>query len=523
MASVVPQLEGRDVRGVIVEQGGVTSHASILARALGIPMLVHVTDASPKISAGDQLILDGLAGRVFVNPDEEIQCKYKQLETDLLAHHSALKGLIREPAVTSDGVGVKLCANIGQSADAAAAANVNADGIGLYRTEFVFLVQDRFPSEEEQYQIYRATAEHVPGREIVIRVLDIGSDKPLPYFPLTKEANPALGSRGTRLLLKHPAAFQSQLRAVLRLSGSYPVSILFPMIGGLDELRAAKAAVERAKESLREESKAFNPRIPIGVMVETPSAATLIHRLAPEADFLSVGTNDLIQYLLASDRNGSDSWYEPLHPAVLKVLAKLVTAVQIANKPLSICGEIASDPAYTALLLGLGFRNFSVSPGKLLEIKHAIRSICLGEAEFLAEKILALDSVTEIKALVLKDWERRNPVSSPVVSELGLDTEVRSPVAHNVSLQRFEFCEQGVPPAFLSYTRKGNRVFLEHTFVPKELRGKGLAGQLARAALDEARRQGWRVIPHCSYVDSFIKRNPGFADLLAHKEPHAIH
>lgn len=415
LASVVAQLEGRGVRGLIVEKGGLTAHSTILARALGIPMLVQVPEATKKVRAGDLLILDALAGRAFISPKPEILLRYDRLEADLQAHQSSLKGLIDLPAVTRDGVEIRLCANIGQSAEAAAAANVKADGVGLYRTEFLFLVQECFPSEEEQYQIYRATAEHLQPGETVIRVLDIGSDKPLPYFPLIRETNPALGSRGIRLLLAHPAVLHTQLRAILRLSASHPVSILLPMIGGMDDLRAAKAAIERGKMSLAEECRPFNPRIPIGAMIETPSAAILIGQLADEVDFFSVGTNDLVQYLLAADRasDGMVSAYEPLHAAVLKVLASLAAEAKAKGKPICLCGEIASDPVFTPLLIGLGFRSFSVSPGRLLEIKHEILSTSLHEAEALAGTVLSLTSTQEIKAHIRDDWIRRSPVASP--------------------------------------------------------------------------------------------------------------
>lgn len=416
LASVVAQWQGRGVRGLVVEHGGLTAHASILVRSLGLPMLVQVPEATKRIRAGDRLIIDGLAGRVFINPKAEITRKYDQLEADLVAHKSALQDLVHLPNVTADGVSIKLCANIGQAADAVAATNVNADGAGLYRTEFVFLVQDQFPSEEEQYQLYRTTAEQFQPRETVIRVLDIGSDKPLSYFPLPKEPNPALGSRGTRLLLNHPAVLQSQLRAILRLSASHPVSILLPMVAGMEELRAVKTSIERAKASLVRDRKAFNSEISVGVMVETPSAAILVRHLAGEADFLSVGTNDLIQYLLVADRNGSADWYEPLHPAVLRALADLVNGAKAAGKPLSICGEMASDPVNTALLIGFGFRSFSVSPGKLLEVKQAITKISLPQAESLAKKALTLNSVEEIKALVRGDWDTRSPVTMPTTS-----------------------------------------------------------------------------------------------------------
>jgi phosphotransferase system enzyme I (PtsI) len=399
LPSVMAQLDGQKIRGLIVEKGGQTAHATILARALGVPLLIHVPDATKVIHTGDRLIVDGLAGRVFINPTREILREYDQLEADLHAHQTALKGLIEVPAMTLDGVAIKLCANIGKSADAVAAATLNADGVGLYRTEFVFLVQDHFPSEEEQYAIYRTTADRLKPREVVIRVLDIGSDKLLHYFPLPVEANPSLGCRGTRLLLAHPEILRVQLRAILRLSATHPVSILFPMVGDVEELLAVKAVIENVKTSLATESQPFNPRIPIGAMIETPSAAILIGRLAQEVDFFSIGTNDLIQYLLTSDRTSSEvaSYYEPLHPAVLQVLASLATAAKAKGKSISVCGEMAGNPVYIQLLLGLGFRSLSVSPSEILEIKNAIRSTSLHQAEDLARRILQLDTIQEIK------------------------------------------------------------------------------------------------------------------------------
>ncbi|MEO6848090.1 MAG: phosphoenolpyruvate--protein phosphotransferase [Chthoniobacterales bacterium] len=515
-SSAVAGLEGRGVRALIVERGGLTAHATILARALGIPMLVQVPQATQRIRAGDLVIVDALAGRAFINPKKEILCQYDQLEADLQTHQSALKGLIGLPAVTLDDVEIKLCANIGQTADAVTAANVKADGVGLYRTEFIFLVQDHFPSEEEQLQFYLATAEQLRPGETVIRVLDIGSDKPLAYFPMPREANPALGCRGTRLLLAHPTILRTQLRAILRLSASHPVAILLPMVGGLDELRAAKDAIEMAKAELTLASQPFNPAIPIGAMIETPSAALLLGQLAGEVDFFSVGTNDLVQYLLAADRISDEttSAYEPLHPAVLQLLATLATVAKAKGKPISLCGEIASDPFYTMLLLGLGFRNFSVSPGRLLEIKHAIRSTRLPDAQKLAAQVLSLNSTREIKALVQGDWTRRRPVSSPDIRNSAPAVTSSLSATHNVQLQRFELGAGNASAAFLSYTHEGERVIFDHTYVPDELRGRGLATDLVRTALNEARQRRWRIVPRCSYVAGFIKRNPEFADLL---------
>ena len=399
LPSVTAQLDGQTIRGLIAEKGGQTAHATILARALGIPLLIHVSDASKIIRTDDQLIVDGLAGRVFVNPAPAILREYDRLEADLQAHRTALKGLIELPAMTLDGVQIKLCANIGKAADAVAAATLNADGVGLYRTEFVFLVQNHFPSEEEQYQMYRTTAEHLKPREVVIRVLDIGSDKLLPYFPLPLETNPSLGCRGTRLLLAHPEILLSQLRAILRLSATHPVSILFPMVGGVEDLFAAKAVIESAKASLAAERQPFNPRVPVGAMIETPSAAIMTGRLAQEVDFFSIGTNDLVQYVLTADRTSNEvaSYYEPLHPAMLRVLASVASAAKAKRKSISICGEMAGNPAYTQLLLGLGFRSLSVSPSEILEIKNAIRSISMQQAEDFTRRILQLNTIQEIK------------------------------------------------------------------------------------------------------------------------------
>lgn len=515
-ASVVAQLEGRSVRGLVVERGGLTAHATILARALGIPMLVHVPDATRQIRPGDLIIVDALAGRVFINPKPEIIRKYDQLSADLEVHQSVLRDLIDLPTITADGVAIKLSANIGQTADAMAAAGVKADGVGLYRTEFIFLVQEQFPSEEEQYQLYRASAGHLQRGETVIRVLDIGSDKPLPYFPLAPEANPALGRRGMRLLLAHPKILQTQLRAILRLSTSHPVAILLPMIGGMDELRAANAVIEKVKAELAAEGQPFNSLIPIGAMIETPAAAILIGQMAAEVDFFSVGTNDLVQYLLAADRIGGDeaSAYEPLHPAVLQVLARLAEVAKAKDKPICLCGEMASDPANTTLLLGLGFGSFSVSPGRLLEIKHAVRSIRLTEAEKFAGEILALTSLQAIKVRVKDEWLRRSPVSSPVIRVADPATVTPPPIIHNVKLQRFETRVNDAALAFLSYVPEGGRVILDHTFVPDGLRGRGIAAALTRAALNEARQRHWKIIPRCSYVAAFIARNPAYADLI---------
>lgn len=399
LPSATARLDRETIRGVVVEKGGQTAHATILARELGVPLLIRVPDAMKRIHTGDRLVVDGLAGRVFINPTSHVLREYDRLESDLRAHQTALQAMVELPAVTSDGTRIRLSANIGKTADATAAAAASADGVGLYRTEFVFLVQDHLPSEEEQYRIYRATAEHSKPRHVVIRLLDIGGDKPLHYFPLSAEANPSLGLRGTRLLLAHGEILRAQTRAILRLSATHPVSILLPMVGDVGDVRAVKTVIESEKAKLAAEGQTFDPRIPIGAMIETPSAAVMIGRLAREVDFFSIGTNDLVQYLLATDRTSSSlaPYYEPVHPAVLHVLASLASTAGEKKKDISICGEMAGNPAYTQLLLGLGFRSFSVTPGELLEIKNTIRSTSVEEARALAERILQCDTVEEIK------------------------------------------------------------------------------------------------------------------------------
>jgi phosphotransferase system enzyme I (PtsI) len=390
------------IGGLVAERGGTTAHAVILARSMGIPAVIHVDGALENIRGGDALIVDGMAGRVFVAPSDEMAREYDRLEAELRAHREALREYVDLPAVTADGATIKLAANAGKVADAAAAAACRAEGIGLYRTEFAFMVQSKFPTEEQQYRLYRSAAEQIRPHEMVVRVLDVGSDKHLPYFPLPPEVNPSLGDRGTRLLLGHPDILRAQLRAVLRLSATHPVSVLFPMIGGVDEFIAARDAVAAAQAELRREGQPFNPAIRVGAMIETPAAAITVRWIARLADFLSVGTNDLVQYLLTTDRTSSAMarYYEPLHPAVIQILKQIVDAARAEGKPLSLCGEIAGNPSYTPLLLGLGVTALSVAPGEVLELRRKIRSIDLTAARQLADRALAASTIAEVKACV---------------------------------------------------------------------------------------------------------------------------
>jgi phosphotransferase system enzyme I (PtsI) len=423
LPSLAAELDRVSVAGIVAEQGGPTAHAVILARALGIPTLLYVEDATEKISSGDPLILDAVAGRLFIRPPPLVEEEYERHEADLVTHRALLKEALHLPAETNDGVKIKLSANIGKIADASAAAEVNAAGIGLYRTEFVFLVEDHFPSEEEQYLTYRKAADCIGKREMVIRVLDVGSDKLLPYFPLPLEPNPSLGQRGTRLLLNHPEIFRPQLRAVLRLSATHKVSVLFPMIGGVDEILAAKAQLQSVQSQLVAEHVPFDRELRIGAMIETPSAVLTARHIAQEVDFLSIGTNDLTQYLLASDRGSRAmaNYYEPLHPAVMLSLKAVVDAAAVEGKEVSVCGEMAGNPAYTELLIGLGVRSFSVAPGELLEVKRVIRTVSTARAHEVVACVLCARTISDVKeCLAAKAHETEAPPA-------GKSRKVKSP------------------------------------------------------------------------------------------------
>jgi phosphotransferase system enzyme I (PtsI) len=402
LPSATARFELSRVRGLVTDRGGKFSHTSILARSSRIPAVAGIREAPFKIETGDQLIVDGVSGVVYVNPDESVRREYERLEAELSGYRAGLQKGLDLPSVTLDGTAVLLLANASKVSDTEAACLYRADGIGLYRTEFAFSIRSTFPTEEEQYQLWKRAAERIHPRKIVLRLLDVGGDKQLPYFFLPQARNPSLAQRGIRLLLKNPGVLKSQLRALLRVSAEHPVSALIPVVGGIEEVRATRAVLSQAMAELSAEGKAFNPRIPLGAMIEVPSAAVLTAVLAKEVDFFSLGTNDLVQYVLAADREDASvgDYYQPLHPAVLWVIRFVADAARTAGRPLSICGEMAGDPAYTELLLGLGLREFSVAPGEILEVKNAIRAATLADAETLATAALALGSTAEVAELL---------------------------------------------------------------------------------------------------------------------------
>ena len=382
------------------EQGGRESHAAILARSMGISAVVGVHGLLSRIKKGDLMVVDGNMGIVVVNPPGEVVQDYRNIEARFQDRRRRMEEFIPLPAVTLDGMPVKLMANVGSMVDLEFTLHYRAEGIGLFRTELPFIVKESFPSEEEQFDLYKKVCEKMDGREIVIRTLDFGGDKLLPGHH--QEKNPFLGYRSTRIFLDETDLFEAQLRAILRASAFGLVKILFPLISNIEEIRRVKAILEKVKRNLRKKGEPFNDTILLGIMIEVPSAAIMVDKILDEVDFLSVGTNDLVQYTLAVDRDNElvTQYYQSMHPAVIWLIKRVVGAAMRAGKPVSVCGEIAGDPLYTALLVGLGLRELSVNPISILDIKRAVRSLSLKEARTIAETALKLSTAGEINELL---------------------------------------------------------------------------------------------------------------------------
>jgi len=397
--STTVRLDLKGVRAVVTERGGKTSHAAILMRSLGIPAVVGVRDATRVIRTGDSVILDGISGSVFVGPSAAVKAEYARLEADLEKSTDALHAFIDRPATTADGEHIHILANIGKTADITAALRYGAEGVGLFRTEFSFLIRDHYPTADEHLEIYTNLAEQIRPREVVVRVLDIGSDKTPCYFDLTPEPNPSLGLRGTRLLLNRPEVLEAQLRAILQASGNHRISVLFPGIAGVEEIRGARAVLERTKEQLAAEGVPFDPAIRVGAMIELPSAALRMGPILREVDFVSLGTNDLTQYILAADRGSPEMgrYYRAIHPAVLQTIWTAIQAAREAGKEVTVCGAMAGSPERVALLIGFGARKLSIAPADILEVKRMLSGFTVAEAESLAREVLAMDTVAEIE------------------------------------------------------------------------------------------------------------------------------
>jgi phosphotransferase system enzyme I (PtsP) len=400
-ASALGEIPREKLVGIVSMRGSANSHTAILARAMGIPAVVGVEDLPLKQLPDRQLVVDGYNGRVYVNPHPDLLSRFEGLVAEDEALFEELAPLAEQPAATSDGHAVPLWVNTGVAADVQRAREFGAEGVGLYRTEVSFLLRDRFPSEEEQRQLYREQLEALHPSPVTMRTLDIGGDKALPYFPI-EESNPFLGWRGIRVTLDHPEIFLTQVRAMLKANeGLDNLRILLPMVTAIDELRSARALILRCHREVM--SEGFSAALPpIGVMIEVPAAVYLAGPLAEEADFLSVGSNDLTQYLLAVDRGNARvaDLYQALHPAVLAALHDIIDAAHHHDKSVSICGELAGDPRAAPLLVAMGFDQLSMNAGSLSVIKRVLSAFSRDELSQLMATLRPLRSAQEVVSVL---------------------------------------------------------------------------------------------------------------------------
>ena len=401
--SETAQLNLDKVLGFVTDIGGRTSHTSIMARSLELPAIVGTNNVTELVNTGDFLILDALNNVVYVNPSQEDIQRLKALQAKLADEKAELEKLKDLPALTLDGHRVDVVANIGTIRDIEGAERNGAEGVGLYRTEFLFMDRDQLPTEEEQFIAYKDVVEAMNGNLVILRTMDIGGDKELPYLDLPKEMNPFLGWRAIRIALDRREILNAQLRAVLRASAYGKLAVMFPMIISVEEIRELKSVIEELKVELRNEGKAFDENIQIGVMVETPSAAVNAKFLAKEVDFFSIGTNDLTQYTLAVDRGNEliSHLYNPMSPSVLSLIKQVIDASHAEGKWTGMCGELAGDERATVLLLGMGLDEFSMSAISVPRIKKLIRNVNYQDAKLLAEKALQQPTAAEIERLVI--------------------------------------------------------------------------------------------------------------------------
>jgi phosphoenolpyruvate-protein phosphotransferase len=390
------------VLGFCTAEGGRTSHTAILARGLGLPAVVGAGRDVLTISTGDSLVLDGGEGKVLVEPDDDTVAQYRTRQATIARLLEGARERADEPAVTRDGHRVEVVANIGNVEGARAALEAGAEGVGLLRTEFLYLERDHLPSEEEQYRAYRAIVDLFGDRPVILRTLDVGGDKALPYLDLPDEMNPFLGVRAVRLCLARPRLFRPQLRAALRAGVGRNLKVMFPMVAEVSEVRAARDVLEECRTELLSEGQPVAEEIEVGIMVEVPAAALMADHLATKVDFFSIGTNDLSQYTLAADR--TNAAVAPMaggfQPAVLRLVRDTITAAHAQGKWVGLCGELAGEPLAIPILLGLGLDEFSMNPPAIPLAKQIIRALTLKEAQQTAQAALALDSSEAVKTLV---------------------------------------------------------------------------------------------------------------------------
>ena len=397
------QLNRQYVKAFVTDIGGRTSHSAIMARSLEIPAIVGTKEVTSIAKDGDIIIVDGLSGEVFLNPSEEVVAEYRAKAEAFAAQQAEWEKLKDSKTYTKDGHQVELAANIGTPKDLEGVVNNGAEGVGLYRTEFLYMDSHEMPTEEDQFEAYKAVLEGMNGKPVVVRTMDIGGDKELPYLPLPHEMNPFLGYRAIRISLNEPEMFRTQLRALLRASVYGKLRIMFPMIATLNDFRGAKALLEEEKAELISEGVAVSDDIQVGIMIEIPAAAVLAHQFAKEVDFFSIGTNDLIQYTMAADRmNERVSYlYQPYNPSILTLIKHVIDSAHKEGKWAGMCGEMAGDQTAVPLLVGLGLDEFSMSASSVLKTRSLIAKLTLSDMQALADKAInECATVQEVEALV---------------------------------------------------------------------------------------------------------------------------
>jgi phosphotransferase system enzyme I (PtsI) len=405
-----------DVRGIVTQAGSQTSHAAIIARSRGIPAVSGLKSMLRQVTTGDTIIVDGREGHVIVNPDPETRSAYLKLEREFFHLRDELAVNRDQPANTRDGVAVELQANINGPSDAQAATAMGADGVGLFRTEYMYLTHPDVPDEDEQLAVYQRVIDTLSGCSITIRTLDIGGDKTVPYLGHHhQEANPFLGWRSIRLSFEHPEFFSTQIRAVLRAAAyakqsGTSVRLMFPMITTLEECRRVRQIVRRARQRLEHAGKDFAD-VPIGMMLEVPAAAVAIDTMLPVVDFVSVGSNDLVQYLMAADRDNPKVSHlcQPLAPAVLRVLTNVIQTCAANGTPITLCGEMAGQPRAFVLLLGMGLRSFSMSPAFIPSIKELASRLTMRQSEEILRHALKLKTTAHVKRFMAEQLRRISP------------------------------------------------------------------------------------------------------------------
>ena len=397
-AGIVPE----NIQGILTEAGGRTSHSAILARAMEIPAVLSIENICSLVKNGDSVVLNGSTGEAIINPDEAVTAEYQKLYEAYQQEKELLKQYSGKPTVTADGVTVELVCNIGKPEDAEKAVECDGEGVGLFRTEFLFMDRDSIPTEEEQFEAYRSVAETMKGKPVIIRTLDIGGDKAIPYLGLEQEENPFLGYRAIRFCLERKDIYETQLRALLRASAFGKIKIMVPLVTGVDELRQVKTMVAGIMRQLDDENISYNKEIEIGVMMETPAACMMADVLAKEAKFFSIGTNDLTGYTMAVDRGNAKVayLYSTYNPAVLRAIERIISCGKKEGIMVGMCGEAAADPRLIPILLAFGLSEFSVSATSVLKTRKTISEWNLAQCRALADKVMACATEEEVLKLL---------------------------------------------------------------------------------------------------------------------------